>query len=71
MEQDRALDIQRWQEAKKKMEAYKPSLEQEEFKLICELHAKYKNHKYYDINFCTCNKNQIKQWIREVDECLQ
>ena len=42
MEQDRALDIQRWQEAKKKMEAYKPSLEQEEFKLICELHAKYK-----------------------------
>ena len=36
-----------------------------EFKLICELHSKYFNHKYYEP--CTCTGQKYRDWIKEID----
>lgn len=44
----------------------KNTLEAEEFELICRLHAKYFNHRYYKP--CTCNPKEIKRWISELNE---
>ena len=38
---------------------------QQQFKLICRLHAKYMEHKY--IEPCSCNQKQIKRWIADID----
>mgnify|MGYP005999546741 CR=1 FL=1 len=70
MEQDKNLDIQLWKQTKERIDNDKPNLEHEDFITICKLHAKYKKHKYIEISFCGCNKKQIHQWIKEVDECL-
>ena len=37
----------------------------EEFKLICELHAKYQKHTYYEP--CTCSPKTIIQWIQHLN----
>ena len=39
----------------------KSTLQGNEFELICQLHAKYYNHKYHKP--CTCNPKKIKLWI--------
>jgi hypothetical protein len=44
----------------------KDRLQAEEFDLICRLHAKYFNHKFYKP--CTCNPREIKRWISELNE---
>ena len=44
----------------------KNTLEAEEFELICRLHAKYFNHRYYKP--CTCNPKEIKRWISQLNE---
>ena len=36
-----------------------------DFKILCELHAKYFNHKYDE--FCTCNKKKIRMWIEDLN----
>jgi hypothetical protein len=36
-----------------------------EYKMVCELHAKYYKHKYNEP--CTCNPRRIKQWIKELN----
>jgi 4-hydroxy-L-threonine phosphate dehydrogenase PdxA len=40
----------------------------EDFKIMCRLHAKYFNHKYKVI--CTCNKSRLRQWIFQLDDIL-
>lgn len=36
-----------------------------EFKMVCELHAKYYKHKFNKI--CTCNPKKINRWIKELN----
>lgn len=40
----------------------------EDYKIMCKLHSKYFNHKYHEP--CTCNKSNIRKWIRDLDELL-
>ena len=40
----------------------------QDFKIMCRLHAKYFNHKYSE--FCTCNKKRLRQWIQELSDKL-
>lgn len=47
----------------------KSSLNRKEFGLICELHAKYFNHRYYEP--CTCNPKTIKTWIRQLNDVYE
>lgn len=42
------------------------TLQPNEFELICQLHAKYFNHKYYKP--CSCNPKEIKRWISQLNE---
>jgi len=37
-----------------------------EFQLICELHAKYFNHKFYKP--CTCKPTTVVKWIKQLTE---
>ena len=41
------------------------TLQPKEFELICELHAKYFNHAYYEI--CSCRPKELKRWIADID----
>ena len=41
-------------------------INKEQFKMICELHAKYYNHRFYKP--CTCNPNTIKLWIKQLND---
>ena len=40
-------------------------LSNEEFELICELHAKYQNHTFF--RPCTCSPKTILQWIKHLN----
>lgn len=46
----------------------KTRMTNEDFKLMCTLHSKYFNHKYYEP--CTCNKRNIRKWIEQLDNVL-
>ena len=39
-----------------------------DYKILCQLHAKYFNHKYKEP--CTCNKENLRNWIKDVDNKL-
>lgn len=41
------------------------TLTNNEFVLICELHAKYYNHRFYKP--CTCSPKKIKLWIKQLN----
>tara|TARA_R110000822_G_scaffold188263_2_gene327408 strand:+ start:2330 stop:2527 length:198 start_codon:yes stop_codon:yes gene_type:complete len=47
----------------------KQSLNQEQFKLLCELHSKYFNHKFFKP--CTCNPKVIKEWIEDINKLYE
>ena len=40
-------------------------LTQPQYKLLCTLHAKYYNHKYYEP--CSCRPKELKRWIADID----
>ena len=40
----------------------------QDFKIMCQLHSKYFNHKYYEP--CTCNKRILRDWIHQLDNKL-
>tara|TARA_R110002126_G_scaffold585_2_gene3633 strand:+ start:937 stop:1131 length:195 start_codon:yes stop_codon:yes gene_type:complete len=40
-------------------------LPQEEYKLLCKLHARYYKHRYHEI--CSCRPKEIKMWIADID----
>jgi len=42
---------------------------QQQFELICRLHAKYYNHRYYKP--CTCNPKTIKTWIAQLNDIYE
>lgn len=41
-------------------------INKDQFELICSLHAKYYNHRYYKP--CTCNPKTIKSWIAQLND---
>jgi hypothetical protein len=47
----------------------KHSLNRNQFELVCQLHSKYFNHKFYKP--CTCNPKVIKQWIAQIDDLYE
>ena len=40
-------------------------LPQEEYKLLCALHARYYKHRYHEP--CSCRPKEIKMWIADID----
>ena len=48
---------------------FKNKLNKQEFELVCQLHAKYFNHRYYKP--CTCNPKKIKSWISQLNELYE
>ena len=47
----------------------KQSLNQAQFKLLCELHSKYFNHKFFKP--CSCNPKVIKEWIEDINKLYE
>ncbi len=52
-----------WKEFKLKVTT---KLTQPQYKQLCELHAKYFNHKYYEP--CSCRPIELRQWISDIDK---
>ena len=59
------LDIQTWLEVKSRIVN---KITNQDYKILCQLHAKYFNHKYKEP--CTCNKENLRNWIKDVDNKL-
>ena len=59
------LDKQTWLEVKSRIVN---KITNADYKILCQLHAKYFNHKYKEP--CTCNKENIRNWIKDVDNKL-
>lgn len=57
------IDKDNWKQFKAEV---KGKLSQEQYKLLCELHAKYYNHKYHEP--CGCNPARLVQWIADIDK---
>ncbi len=56
-------DYQKWSKFRS---VNKNQITKQEFKLICELHSKYKNHKYFEP--CSCSPKKINLWIKQINE---
>ena len=65
MVDDLQLDKQTWLEVKSRIVN---KITNADYKILCQLHAKYFNHKYKEP--CTCNKENLRNWIKEVDNKL-
>lgn len=59
------LDKQTWLEVKSRIVN---KITNADYKILCQLHAKYFNHKYKEP--CTCNKENLRNWIKDVDNKL-
>ena len=58
-------DVKLWQEVYSRITT---RISNADFLILCELHAKYFNHKY--IKICTCSKAKIRQWIDDLNNKL-
>ena len=59
-------DVKLWQEVSLRITT---KMSNADFLILCELHAKYMNHKYLKI--CTCSKAKIRQWIDDLNNKLK
>ena len=59
-------DVTLWQDVRSRITT---KMSNADFLILCELHAKYFNHKY--IKICTCSKDKIRQWIDELNNKLK
>ena len=57
------IDRYNWKQFKAEV---KDKLNKEQYKLLCELHAKYYKHKYREP--CSCNPKRLIQWIADIDK---
>jgi hypothetical protein len=57
------IDRDNWKHFKAEV---KDKLSKEQYKLLCELHAKYYKHKYSEP--CSCNPKRLIQWIADIDK---
>jgi len=55
-------DFKQWEEFRL---SKRSTINREEFKLVCQFHATYYNHKYFEP--CTCNPKLINKWISELN----
>jgi hypothetical protein len=44
-------------------------LSNEDFRVMCQLHSKYFNHRYNEP--CTCNKSTLRNWIEQLNNKLK
>ena len=58
-------DILLWNEVRKRITTV---MSRQDYKIVCQLHSKYYNHKYKEP--CTCNKKRVRQWISDIDSKL-
>tara|TARA_R100001463_G_scaffold73845_1_gene127725 strand:- start:1337 stop:1567 length:231 start_codon:yes stop_codon:yes gene_type:complete len=64
-------DLKRWQDFQQNgypFEKLKRKDEERYVKLICELHARYFNHKYKEP--CTCNGSIYRRWVEEINNLI-
>jgi len=40
-------------------------LSKEQYRLLCTLHSRYYNHKYYEP--CSCKPKTLVMWIKDID----
>ena len=40
-------------------------LSQPQYKLLCQLHARYYNHRYHEP--CSCRPKELVMWIADID----
>ena len=59
------LDERTWMETRARIHT---KITHPDYKILCELHAKYFNHKYKEP--CTCNKQNLRKWITDLDDKL-
>lgn len=59
-------DVLLWQEVSSRITT---KMSNADFLVLCDLHAKYMNHKY--IKICTCSKAKIRQWIDDLNNILK
>ncbi len=57
---------QQWEQFKAEVTT---KLTKPQYKLLCTLHAKYYNHRYYKP--CTCNPKTIKTWIAQLNDIYE
>jgi len=57
------VDKQKWLEVSQEI---KGKIKEDQFKLLCQLHAKYFNHQYFEP--CGCKPKRIVQWINELNK---
>ena len=57
------VDKNKWLEVRPQI---KSQLKQDQFKLLCNLHAKYFNHPYEEP--CGCSPKKLVRWIKDLDE---
>ena len=55
-----------WKEFKANV---KSRLTQDQYKLLCRLHAKYYKHNYHEP--CSCNPKRLLQWISDIDKVYE
>ncbi len=41
------------------------TLSRKEYEMVCDLHARYKDHNYFEP--CTCKPKEIKKWIEDLN----
>lgn len=59
------LDKKTWEETRARITT---KMQHDDFIIMCQLHSKYYEHKYYVP--CTCNKRLLRKWIKELDSKL-
>ncbi len=56
-------DKERWLEISQELNG---KMKRDQFKVLCELHAKYFNHPYHEP--CSCSPKRIVQWIEQLNK---
>ena len=56
-------DYEKWKAFRVDKKSY---LSQDEFTLVCELHARYYEHKFYKPS--TCSPKEIKKWLQDLNK---
>tara|TARA_R100000406_G_C3040174_1_gene105784 strand:- start:190 stop:381 length:192 start_codon:yes stop_codon:yes gene_type:complete len=59
-------DKEKWLELTNRPKQHE--LDRVQIELVCELHAKYYNHKYYEP--CTCNGSTYRMWIKDLNKLV-
>jgi hypothetical protein len=59
------LDVRTWEETRVRVIT---KITHTDYQTLCKLHSKYFNHRYKEP--CKCNKQNIRNWIKDLDNKL-